>query len=310
LLQNADYALCEAKGLGRNRFSSHKPVTDTAARQQAKMEYSLRKAIEREELVVQYQPLIDVRTGEIQCAEALVRWKHPSMGVIPPRQFIPLAEETGVIHNLGRFVRETACRQCVDWLNKGLPPVAASVNVSPVEFQRDGFPQDVVRTIKDAGMDARWFVVELTEAALLGDHDRIMDTLGELKTSGISISVDDFGAGYSSLSLLKDYPIDTIKIDRAFIREIVSNGRNETIARAMVDMAHALDIAVVAEGVETVEQALLLRAMNCDMAQGYLFSRPISPDGIASLLASGPVNVPGLESPEEALDYQIRESSG
>ncbi len=309
LLKNADYALCEASGRERKCYSSYRAASDTDALQQSRMEYSLRKALEHDELVVRYQPLVDMHTGEIRCVEALVRWEHPNMGVIPPRQFIPLAEQTGIIHSIGRFVRDTACKQGVDWAESGLPPVAIAVNTSPFEFREQGFAQEVVQTVENSGLDARWFVLELTEPSLMGDHDQIHEALEKIRESGISVCIDDFGKGYTSLNLLKDYPVDTVKIDRGFLREMAGSSRDETIARAMIEMAHALDIAVVAEGVETVEQLQLLQAMNCDLAQGYLFSRPLAAGDVASLIGAGPIAVPGIDGRAVSMDYSIRKQS-
>jgi EAL domain-containing protein (putative c-di-GMP-specific phosphodiesterase class I) len=238
---------------------------------------SLRKALEREEFFVHYQPQFDIATGEIIGAEALVRWKHPEMGIVSPAAFIPLAEETGLIIQIDEWVMQSACAQNKLWQMAGLPPITVAVNLSGQHFIRKNLLETVARIIEDTGIDPRYLDLELTEGVLMKNAKETVSTLRALKDMGLYISIDDFGTGYSSLSYLKRFPLDTLKIDQSFVREITTDSDSAAITTAIIAMAHSLKLRVLAEGVETEEQLAFLRDHGCHAMQGFLYSRPISP---------------------------------
>jgi EAL domain-containing protein (putative c-di-GMP-specific phosphodiesterase class I) len=235
-------------------------------------------------MVLHYQPVLELAAGTIVGVESLIRWKSPERGLIPPNDFIPLAEETGLIVEIGQWVLNAACEQARRWDDMGFPPLSIAVNISPREFRQKDLASTIARVLQDTGFDPRRLGLELTESMLMRDFDTAARALAELKSLGVHISLDDFGIGYSSLSYLKRFPIDTLKIDQSFVREITSDPDSAAIADAIIAMAHSLHLAVIAEGVETPGQLAALRARGCDRMQGYLFSRPVPADELARLI--------------------------
>jgi diguanylate cyclase (GGDEF)-like protein/PAS domain S-box-containing protein len=275
LLKAADLAMYRAKADGRNTFRLHSPEMDIASQPSFVLESDLRKAIGRDQLLLYYQPQIDLATGDIVGAEALIRWMRPGFGLTPPNIFLPLAEESGLIVEIGAWVLREACAQAVVWRELGLPPIRMAVNLSPVQFLRQDLVQLVAHTLATTGLAPELLELELTETSLLDDVQQTVATLQGLKELGVTVSVDDFGVGYSSLSYIKNFPIDRLKIDRSFISNVTSSNRDQAIVRAIRTLAASLGVKVIAEGVETPHQLQCLRAQQCDEAQGYLFGRPM-----------------------------------
>jgi len=283
LLRNADVAMYRVKEHGRNNYRFYAPEMTHMAIDRLDMEGNLRRALERDELQVYYQPLVDLRSGNIVGAEALVRWQHPRIGMIQPGEFIPLAEDTGLIIPLGQLVLRQVCGDICNWQAAGLPPVKISINLSARQFRQDDLSATIRNVLDETGVDGGRLAFELTESMVMHDVENTLATLRELKKLGATISLDDFGTGYSSLSYLKRFPIDTLKIDRSFVRDIHQDKDDAAIAHAVIAMAHKLGIKVIAEGVETRDQLKLLSEFSCDEIQGYLFSRPV-PVGEFSLM--------------------------
>ncbi len=283
LLRNADVAMYRVKEHGRNNYRFYAPEMTHMAIDRLDMEGNLRRALERDELQVYYQPLVDLRSGNIVGAEALVRWQHPRIGMIQPGEFVPLAEDTGLIIPLGQLVLRQVCTDILDWQTAGLPPVKISINLSARQFRQDDLSATIRNVLDETGVDGGRLAFELTESMVMHDVENTLVTLRELKKLGATISLDDFGTGYSSLSYLKRFPIDTLKIDRSFVRDIHQDKDDAAIAHAVIAMAHKLGIKVIAEGVETRDQLKLLSEFSCDEIQGYLFSRPV-PVGEFSLM--------------------------
>lgn len=283
LLRNADVAMYRVKEHGRNNYRFYAPEMTHMAIDRLDMEGNLRRALERDELQVYYQPLVDLGSGAIVGAEALVRWQHPRIGMIQPGEFIPLAEDTGLIIPLGQLVLRQVCSDILDWQAAGLPPVKISINLSARQFRQDDLSATIRNVLDESGVDGGRLAFELTESMVMHDVENTLGTLRELKKLGATISLDDFGTGYSSLSYLKRFPIDTLKIDRSFVRDIHEDKDDAAIAHAVIAMAHKLGIKVIAEGVETRDQLRLLSEFSCDEIQGYLFSRPV-PVGEFSLM--------------------------
>lgn len=252
------------------------------------LEHMLRVALERGEFVLYYQPKVDLATGRIAGAEALIRWCHPVRGMVPPIEFITLAEETGLILEIGTWVIQTACAQNREWQARGLPPLQVAVNVSAHQFLAGNLPQVVKRALAATGLPAQYLEIELTESVMIQDTNTIQSQLAELTAMGLSLSLDDFGTGYSSLSYLSRFMIDTLKIDQSFVRNITTEPRSAVIAQATIALAHGLGISVIAEGVETDDQLNHLRGIGCDAVQGYLFSRPLPAEELANFLLRGP----------------------
>jgi EAL domain-containing protein (putative c-di-GMP-specific phosphodiesterase class I) len=249
------------------------------------LENSLRRAIEREELRLHYQPLVSLRDGRFVGAEALIRWQHPELGLVSPAEFIPLAEETALIVPLTHWVLRTACRQMKEWQDAGLELTTVSVNISAQHFTAANLPVAVSEALSSAGLDGRHLCLELTESVMMENVEETIATLLELRKLDVKISIDDFGTGYSSLSYLKRLPIDTLKIDQSFVRNSPSDSDDAAIAMLIISMAHSLNLSVVAEGVETEEQMQLLRSQECDVMQGYLVSRPVPGTEMTAMLA-------------------------
>jgi len=284
LMRNADTAMYHAKQMGRNNCQFFTQAMNDAAQQRLQMENDLRHAIERGEFTLHYQPLIDLKSGAVVGFEALVRWRHPQRGMVPPSQFIAAAEETGLIGPLGEWVLREACAQATAWRGAGYPPLQASVNCSAQQFGREGFVEIVRRVLGETGLPAERLELELTESVILERSEAVIACFQALDDMGVRISIDDFGTGYSSLSYLKRLAIHQLKIDQSFVRDISSDPDDAAIVSAIIAIAHSLGLEVVAEGVETAEQLAFLRSLGCDTAQGYLFSRPLPAEAFARLL--------------------------
>jgi diguanylate cyclase len=285
LLMHADTAMYKAKEQGGNSYQAYSRSMNATALQRLTLENSLRRALEREEFEVHYQPIVDAHSGAPVAAEALVRWRHPDLGLLLPSEFIALAEENGLIVSLGEWVMRTACAQNLAWQRAGLAPIRVVVNLSSRQLTR-AMPDSVSRILRETGLESRYLGLELTETVLVNHQKDGTDTLHALHAMGLHLSVDDFGTGYSSFSYLKYFPLDTLKIDRAFIREITSDPDDAAISTAIIALGHALGLTVTAEGVETEAHVKLLREQGCDEMQGYFFSRPVTAERLAELLAA------------------------
>lgn len=287
LLRNADTALYRAKEQGRNNYQFYLPEMNAKVSERLAMENNLRKALEREEFLLHYQPQVDLTTGQVIGMEALVRWHRPDSGLISPAKFIPLAEETGLIIPLGEWVLRTACAQNQKWQESGLPPIWIGVNLSGRQFQQKGLIETVRKVLSETRLPADYLELELTESILMQKVETITSALSELNAMGIQISIDDFGTGYSSLSYLKRFPISKLKVDRSFVSDITTDPDDAAITAAIINMAHSLKLKVIAEGVETADQLAFLKSLKCDGMQGYLFSRPLSAEQATELLKKG-----------------------
>ncbi|MDB6090588.1 MAG: diguanylate cyclase [Gammaproteobacteria bacterium] len=276
LLKHADSAMYRAKDSGRNNFQFFTRELNTLMTERLEMEGHLRRALDRQQFVLCYQPRIALDGGRIVGTEALLRWRIPQRGTITPQRFIALAEETGLIVPIGKWVLQTACAQNKAWQDEGLPPIVVSVNVSARQFRQESIVQTVAAVLRETGLEARYLELELTESMVMHDAPQLVAMLDELKQLGVQIAVDDFGTGYSSLSYLKRFPVDRLKIDRSFVEDIASDADDATIVRTIIALGHNLGLKVVAEGVESDEQLRFLRSNLCDEAQGFLISRPVS----------------------------------
>jgi diguanylate cyclase (GGDEF)-like protein/PAS domain S-box-containing protein len=284
LLKTAGVALDRAKMQGGNNYNFYTAGGTTRALKQLVLESNLRAALERSEFFVQYQPQVAVKDFHLVGMEALVRWQHPGLGLLYPKEFITLAEESGMIVALGDWVMRAACAQSMAWQDAGLTPMVLSVNFSARQFQQPTFIADVTQILKDTSLDPRWLELELTESSIMKDPEVAIEKLHELKLMGIRVAIDDFGTGYSSLNYLKRFPIDTLKIDRSFVSDVCKDPHDTAIVRAIIDLGHALDLTVIAEGVETKEQLQYLSALECDVVQGFLFSKALSVTAFEELL--------------------------
>jgi len=284
LLKTAGAALDRAKVQGGNNFQFYTSGGTTRALKQLVLESNLRPGLERSEFFVVYQPQVDVRGFHLVGMEALVRWQHPSLGLLYPSEFVQLAEDSGLIIALGDFVMRTACAQAKAWQNAGLTPMRLSVNFSARQFQQSTFITDVSHILKETNLDPRWLELELTESSIMKDPEEAIEKLHELKLMGINVAIDDFGTGYSSLNYLKRFPIDTLKIDRTFVSDVCKDPHDTAIVRAIINLGHALDLTVIAEGVETKEQLQYLSALECDVVQGFLFSKALTARAFEELL--------------------------
>jgi len=287
LIHCAEAAMHSARQQGRDTLRFYDAEMNSKVFERLTLESNLRHALERDELVVYYQPRVEITSGRLLSFEALVRWRHPELGLVSPAQFIPLAEETGLIVPIGEWVLATACRQNREWQNGGLPAVSVSVNLSSVQFRKPDLYDTVVRVLGESGLDPMWLELELTESLLMQNADSVVDTLKRFRSAGIQLSIDDFGTGYSSLSYLKRFPIDTLKIDREFIREVTTNADDAALATSIILMGRSLKLRVVAEGVETESQLSFLRIMQCDEAQGFLYSPPVPAAEATAMLREG-----------------------
>ncbi|MGD9943358.1 MAG: EAL domain-containing protein [Burkholderiaceae bacterium] len=280
LIGRADAAMYHAKAQGRQCFQFFSERVLQSSAQRLQMEGELHDAVRRGELLLHYQPRFELVGGTLSAVEALVRWRHPVRGLISPAEFIPLAEETGLIHAIGDWVLREACRQQRSWLDRGLPVKPLAVNLSAQQFRSRDLHESVGGVLAGAGLPAQLLELEITESTLMQNTEETLDTLRRLASSGVKISIDDFGTGYSSLAYLKRFPVDLLKIDRSFVRDIHTDPDDAAIVRAIVGLARSLGMAVVAEGVETAEQARFLRAAGCDEVQGFLFGSPMLPDEV------------------------------
>ncbi|MEP6731298.1 MAG: EAL domain-containing protein [bacterium] len=290
LIKNADTAMYQAKENGRQSYRFFKSEMNVRAVERQLIEEGLRRALEHQEFALYYQPKIDLKTGAITGAEGLIRWTHPTRGLVSPAQFVPIAEECGLIVPIGRWVLREACKRVRSWLDVGLTVPTMSVNVSAMEFRDEHFLETVFAILEETGMEPGLLELELTESVLMKRVESTATILRSLRESGVQVSVDDFGTGYSSLSYLRKFPLDALKIDQSFIRQISTAGDDTTIVTAVINMARSLGLRVIAEGVETIEELKFLQAHQCDEAQGYYFSRPVPPDAFATMLALGPPN--------------------
>ncbi|WP_407165009.1 putative bifunctional diguanylate cyclase/phosphodiesterase [Bradyrhizobium sp. ORS 111] len=282
LLRNADLALYGAKSDGRRTYRFFEAGMDARAKARRSLELELRRAIADGGFELHYQPLLHLEAGQVSCCEALLRWRHPERGTISPADFIPVAEETGLINDLGHWVLNSACREAVNWPDH----VHVAVNVSPIQFKSQTLALNVAAALAASGLPASRLELEITEAVLIRDDDAALDILHQLRELGVRIALDDFGTGYSSLSYLQRFPFDKIKIDRAFIKDLAGAGASSTIVQAVVNIAAASDMTTTAEGVETEQQRNMLRILGCTEMQGYLFSRPVPAAEIRKLLSS------------------------
>jgi predicted signal transduction protein with EAL and GGDEF domain len=284
LMRHADAAMYQAKDEGRGTVRFFTPELRRRNADRMRLEVELRHALEREELSLCYQPLIDIRSGNIVGAEGLLRWLNPELGQISPDRFIPLAEDTGLILPIGEWVLETACREARAWIDAGFEGLCLSVNVSSRQFRGCTLADAVRRSLTDNRLEPAHLELEITESLLIEDVTEIKSTIDRLAECGIRLAVDDFGTGYSSLSYLNRFPLDTMKIDRSFTRGLLDDSAQAALVDALIVMAHRLKLRVVAEGVETCEQLEFLRAHGCDVAQGYLFSPPVPADRFRQML--------------------------
>jgi diguanylate cyclase (GGDEF)-like protein/PAS domain S-box-containing protein len=287
LMKKADLAMYHAKETGRDSYQFFKSEMNAQAIERQSLEESLRCAIERQELVLHYQPKLNLATGEIIGAEALIRWRRPKRGLVPPGQFIAIAEDCGLIVPIGRWVLRAACRQARAWQAAGLPSLCIATNISSVELRTPGFVSGVRAILKETGLEPRYLELELTETALIEDSRSVTDVLRELKDIGVLLALDDFGTGYSSLTHLKRFPIDALKIDQSFVRDLTTDEEGAGIVTAMIGLGKSLHMQVVAEGVETRAQLEFLQEHGCPQGQGYYFSRPVSAAEFGQLLECG-----------------------
>jgi diguanylate cyclase (GGDEF)-like protein len=303
LVKNADLAVSRAKERGRNQFVFYQPEINQAAAHRLTVESELRLALTRDDLVVFYQPKIDCQTGAITGAEALVRWKHPTRGMVSPADFIPVAEETRLIVPLDRYVLRKACAQLKAWHLAGFQDLRISVNLSARHFQTDDLPASVEAALREAQLPPSALELEITESTMMQNTDATVRVLEQLKTLGVIISLDDFGTGYSSLGYLKRFPVDCMKIDRTLISDGREGSQEAALTRAIIALGHSFGLEVVAEGVETAQQRDFLKRVGCDGLQGFLFSRPVEPQAFERLLVAA-VPAVGTEAEKVLLDKQ------
>lgn len=283
LIKNADTAMYQAKDAGRQTYRFFTAAMNDRAVERQFIEEGLRRALERDEFLLHYQPRFCLETGAITGAEALIRWMHPTRGLIPPAQFIPIAEECGLIMPIGEWVLDQACSQAKRWDEAGLSLGTISVNVSAMQFRE--FPRRVYTILEQTGLDPNRLELELTESVLMTRRDAVALTLQHLRGRGVKISIDDFGTGYSNLSYLQKFPVDALKIDKSFVRQISTHGEDPGLVTAIIDMARALKLRVVAEGVETRDELQFIKDRGCDEGQGFYFSRPLASSAFAELMA-------------------------
>ncbi|HVS22264.1 MAG TPA: EAL domain-containing protein [Gammaproteobacteria bacterium] len=286
LIRNADTAMYHAKQQGKAAFQYYSAAMNAASVERLTLESGLRRALESNALELHYQPQVDLRTGRIVGAEALLRWKHAERGYVPPSTFIPIAEDSGLILPVGKWVLEEACRQAMEWRRAGLPPLPIAVNVSGVQVRRQELYELVRTTLASTGLEPKYLRIEITETAIIAVRDRAIELLRQLRALGVSLALDDFGTGYSSLSYLKSFPIDMLKIDRSFVAEMLTDKTTASIIEAIVSMARILGLKCLAEGVEDQAQYAFLKKLGCDLVQGYCVSRAIPPDDFARLFAT------------------------
>jgi diguanylate cyclase len=288
LLAHADAAMYSAKQRGRNNVQFFTPGMNAATHEKVKLESDLHGALELNQLELHYQPKVNTATGVMHGAEALLRWRHPIRGAVPPSEFIPLAEECGLIGAIGAWVVREACKQARAWQIAGLPPLRVAVNLSASQFRQNNIVEMIRDALDQAGLEAQFLEVELTESAVMNDPEESIEILERLSKMGVLVSVDDFGTGYSSMSYLRRFPIDKLKIDRGFITDVMSRPEDASIVRAIISLAHSLKLKVVAEGVESVDQLEFLKTLGCDQYQGYFFSPALPAAKFEQLVRSRP----------------------
>jgi diguanylate cyclase (GGDEF)-like protein len=286
IVKKADIAMYAAKADGKNAYRFFSPDLQSLTLENLVLEADLRHAIKNDELFLDYQPKVNT-DGRMVGVEALLRWRHPQQGTIPPGTFIPIAEESGLIIPIGRWVLETACRQSLLWQSQGHPAISMAVNLSPKQFMDDGLLGFLDGVLAETGLPPRLLQLEVTESMVMQSVEHAMSTMRAISDRGVQLAIDDFGTGYSSMSLMKNFPIDTIKIDRCFVKDLGGSAQDRAISAAIITLGRALDLTVVAEGVETAEQDAILKGYSCDEFQGFLFSRPVSAEQIGCLLANG-----------------------
>ncbi len=284
LLERADVAMVSARESGTNAFQLFTEEMNHRIRERLRLENDLRLALDRGELYLVYQPQVDIRTGDVSGLEALLRWRHPAMGIVPPGEFIGIAESSGLIVPIGEWVLRTACTQAKKWQDTGLRPVPIAVNVSAIQFRQQGFCELVRCILEETGLDPKYLELELTEGLLLTNLDVMLMLVKELRVMGVKLTIDDFGTGYSSLGYLRQFKVNRLKIDRSFVNDVSVNADDAAITTAIINMARALNLEVLAEGVENAEQLDFLRAQNCYEIQGYYFSKPVAVEQIAAQL--------------------------
>jgi diguanylate cyclase (GGDEF)-like protein len=289
LIKNADAAMYSAKESGRNNFRFFTEDMNAQAVERLTLEHGLRGALEKKELFLVYQPQMDMATGRITGLEALLRWQHPELGLVPPDKFIQIAENSGLIIPIGEWVLRTACSQARKWQDEGLTTVSIAVNVSAVEFRKESFCPLIRKVLHETGLAPQCLQLELTESLLLSNADVTSSVLQELTVMGLTLAIDDFGTGYSNFSYLRQFPIGKLKIDSSFIRDVAQNSDAAAIATAIISMAKSLNLKVIAEGVEDEAQMSFLRAHQCDEIQGYYFSKPLAVDEVFAKLRGDPV---------------------
>jgi EAL domain-containing protein (putative c-di-GMP-specific phosphodiesterase class I) len=285
LLRHSDIAMYAGKSEGKGQYRFFDPALSDTIKTRAQLKHGLLEAIAHDQFMLYYQPRVDTHTGELLSMEALLRWRHPQLGMVAPGDFIPLAEASGLILPIGELVIEHACAQLAAWHKAGQNPVPVSINVSPTQFQRGGVRQQLQNALQRHGVAPALLEVEITESAMIGDQDDIVAELAGIRALGIKLHIDDFGTGYSSLSQLQRLKMDVLKVDRAFTSELGASREGKVFFQAIVSMAHALGMAVVAEGVETTEQLAILQKLGCNEVQGYLIARPMPAHDITPLLA-------------------------
>ena len=284
LIKNADAAMYCAKEKGRNNLQFFADDMNAQAVERLTLENSLRRALDRKELFLMYQPQMDIVTRKITGLEALLRWQHPELGLVPPDKFIRIAEYSGLIMPIGEWVLRTACTQARKWQDEGLPPVSVAVNVSAVQFRQEDFCELIRRVLSETGLASQYLELELTESLLLANADVMLSVVEELNAMGLRLAIDDFGTGYSNFSYLKQFRVSKLKIDRSFVRDVAVNADDAAITTAIISMAKNLNLKVIAEGVEDEAQMSFLRAHQCDEIQGYYFSKPLTVDKVADKL--------------------------
>ena len=282
-----------AKDNGRNTYKFFEQNMNDRAVQRQSIEAGLRLALVRQEFVLFYQPKINLHSGAIVGVEALIRWQHPELGLLLPAQFVPIAEDCGLIVPIGRWVLRQACHQAHAWQEAGLAPITIAVNTSALEFRAKDFLENLSATLTTTGMDPRYLEIELTESVLMRDAESAGRLLHAIAALGVKLAIDDFGTGFSSLSYLSRFPINTLKIDQSFVKQITSNENDAAIVSAVISMGKSLRQRVIAEGVETPEQQAFLLAQHCDEGQGFYFAHPVAPEAVATLRQTG-VSVPCL----------------
>ncbi|MDN7242504.1 EAL domain-containing protein [Planococcus sp. N028] len=275
LIKKADTAMYYTKKYGKNNYTVYSEELDQKTAYKLILERDLKSAIHKDELVLHYQPIADLKTGELRAMEALIRWNHPELGLVPPDSFIPISEESGQIVAIGKWVLQTACVQNKTWQDQGYPPFKLCVNISTIQLQHPNFVQTVKDVLEETGLDAEWLELEVTESILMEDTKTLKESLSKLKELGISMSIDDFGTGYTSLSYLQQFSFDRVKIDRSFVEDIPKDRNGKAITSTIISLAHKLNMSVIAEGIEDETQLNFLKEENCDSGQGYYFSRPL-----------------------------------